>query len=158
MRGRQGTGWPKPLEEEEKLKDFETVRVLMELSQARHTGCAFLFLCFTPGEVDVAPVKAASLLHIMPEFTYMPWPALVPGAWVRPTCPGACILASITPEHLSPSFHMQSILICSCTLQSALVKLCFHIEGDVKLERGAPCIASLLNGGTKIELFTQPTT
>ena len=70
-----------------KLKDFETVGVLMELSQARHTGYAFLFLCFTPGEVDDAPVKAARLhLHtlvpwcIMPEYVLH---ALVHASWLQ---------------------------------------------------------------------------
>ena len=78
-----------------KLKDFETVGVLMELSQARHTGYAFLFLCFTPGEVGDAPVKAASflfhaLLHYAPVHLYalMPWcpGALCPSTSYMPWC------------------------------------------------------------------------
>ena len=100
----------------------------MELSQAQHAGFS-LYLC-----VQHAPVKDASLPHH----------ALVHYALVHlvkdaPTCSGALVHASCLQSrgHLSATIYPH----LHCPLQSALVKLCFHIQGDVKLERGAPCTA-----------------
>ena len=100
----------------------------MELSQAQHAGFS-LYLC-----VQHAQVKDASLPHHV--LVHYALEHLVKDA---PTCSGALVHAS----SLQSGGHLllQSILICIAPLQSALVKLCFHIQGDVKLERGAPCTA-----------------
>ena len=117
MGRRKGTGWPaQSLRRRRKFerKNFETVRVLMELSQARHPGCAFRFLCFTPGEVQCAWCPSKRCLPSPPCTA-----ALCPST---PTCPGAVHASCLqSPWHLSPpTYNLSSSApscppsICSC--------------------------------------------